>query len=143
MKILPFILFSVMTNATAQLMLKHGMTNLSATVATQDNIVLKLLLIIFQPWVFCGFVMFVVSTASHMFVLTKVDLSYAYPFLSLAYVAVAVLAWQFFGEELGAFKIAGIAFICFGTVLIAQSGSPIKGEQRATSISSAIEKTQS
>ena len=68
--------------------------------------------------------MFVISMASHMFVLSKVDLSFAYPFLSLAYVVVAVLAWWLFGEELGAFKIAGIAFICVGTVLIAQGGTP-------------------
>ncbi|MGB7432988.1 MAG: transporter [Ahrensia sp.] len=143
MKFLPFILFTVMTNAAAQLMLKQGMTNLSAAVTAQDNIILKLMMIVFQPWVFFGLVMFVVSMASHMFVLSKVDISFAFPFLSLAYVAVAVLAWQLFGEELGAFKIAGIAFICVGTVLIAQSGSPIKGEQRATSISSTMEKAQS
>lgn len=54
--------------------------------------------------------------------LSKVDLSFAYPFLSLAYVAVALFAWLLFKEELGAYKIAGIAFICIGTVLIAQSG---------------------
>lgn len=125
MKFLPFILFTVLTNAAAQLMLKQGMTNLSAAVVAQDNIILKILMIVFQPWVFFGLVTFVVSMASHMFVLSKVDLSFAFPFLSLAYVAVAVLAWQLFGEELGGFKIAGIAFICVGTVLIAQSGSPI------------------
>jgi len=67
---------------------------------------------------------FVISMASHLYVLSKVDLSFAYPFLSLAYVAVALFAWLLFKEELGAYKIAGIAFICIGTVLIAQSGKP-------------------
>lgn len=143
MKFLPFILFTVMTNAAAQLMLKQGMTNLSAAITAQDNIILKLLMIVFQPWVFFGLVMFVVSMASHMYVLSKVDISFAFPFLSLAYVAVAVLAWQLFGEELGAFKIAGIAFICVGTVLIAQSGSPVSGDQRANKSTVALEEAQS
>lgn len=125
MKYLAFILFTVLTNAAAQLMLKQGMMTLSPAVLAQPNLVLKSLLIVFQPWVFFGLATFVVSMASHMFVLSRVDLSFAYPFLSLAYVAVAVLAWQLFGEELGAYKIAGIAFICIGTVLIAQSGSPL------------------
>jgi hypothetical protein len=31
--------------------------------------------------------------ASHLYVLSKVELSFAYPFLSLAYVAVAVFAY--------------------------------------------------
>ena len=126
MKYIVFILFTVATNAAAQLMLKQGMTTLSPSVLGQENIILKLLMIVFSPWVFFGLATFVISMASHMFVLSKVDLSFAYPFLSLAYVLVAVLAWQLFGEELGAYKIVGIAFICIGTVLIAQSGSPIK-----------------
>ncbi|MEL6436555.1 MAG: transporter [Pseudomonadota bacterium] len=129
MKYLPFILFTVLTNAAAQLMLKQGMMTLAPSALAQTNLILKLLLIVFSPWVFFGLVMFVISMASHMFVLSKVDLSFAFPFLSLAYVAVAVLAWQLFGEELGAYKIAGIAFICIGTVLIAQSGSPLSGKQ--------------
>lgn len=125
MKFIPFILFTVATNAAAQLMLKQGMMTLAPSVLAQSNIVLKLLLIVFSPWVFFGLAMFVISMASHMYVLSKVDLSFAFPFLSLAYVVVAVLAWQLFGEDLGAYKIAGIAFICVGTVLIAQSGSPV------------------
>lgn len=124
MKYIIFILFTVATNAAAQLMLKQGMTTLSPNVLAQENIILKLLMVVFSPWVFFGLATFVISMASHMFVLSKVDLSFAYPFLSLAYVLVAVLAWQLFGEELGAYKIAGILFICIGTVLIAQSGSP-------------------
>ena len=60
--------------------------------------------------------------ASHLYVLSKVELSFAYPFLSLAYVAVAVFAYFIFREDLNAWRIAGIAFICVGTVLIAQSG---------------------
>ncbi|MDZ7823162.1 MAG: transporter [Ahrensia sp.] len=129
MKYIVFILFTVATNAAAQLMLKQGMTTLSPATLGQDNIILKLLMIVFSPWVFFGLATFVISMASHMFVLSKVDLSFAYPFLSLAYVLVAVLAWQLFGEELGAYKIAGIALICLGTVLIAQSGSPIKNSK--------------
>lgn len=138
MKYIVFILFTVATNAAAQLMLKQGMTTLSPSVLGQENIILKLLMIVFSPWVFFGLATFVISMASHMFVLSKVDLSFAYPFLSLAYVLVAVLAWQLFGEELGAYKIAGIAFICIGTVLIAQSGSPIKNlDANASTLKSA------
>ena len=46
--------------------------------------------------------------------LSKVELSFAYPFLSLAYVAVAVFAYFVFREDLNAWRIAGIAFIISG-----------------------------
>jgi drug/metabolite transporter (DMT)-like permease len=122
MKFLPFILFTVMTNAAAQLMLKQGMLALGPLSFEGVNPLVKLLQIVFSPWVFLGLCMFVISMASHLYVLSKVELSFAYPFLSLAYVAVAVFAYFLFREDLNAFRIAGIAFICVGTVLIAQSG---------------------
>lgn len=122
MNYIPFILFTVLTNAAAQLLLKQGMLSLGPLENVGHNILFKLLLIVFNPWVFAGLTTFVISMASHLYVLSKVELSFAYPFLSLAYVAVALFAYFLFKEDLNAWRIAGIAFICVGTVLIAQSG---------------------
>lgn len=122
-KYIPFILFTVLTNAAAQIMLKQGMMSLGPLSFAADTMIQRIFQIIFNPWVFIGLTTFVISMASHLFVLSKVDLSFAYPFLSLAYVVVAVVAWLVFKEDLGAAKIAGIALICVGTILIAQSGS--------------------
>ena len=123
MKYLPFILFTVFTNAAAQIMLKQGMSTMGALGDTSDTIVFRILHVVFNPWVFVGLSTFVISMASHLFVLSKVELSFAYPFLSLAYVAVAVFAYFVFREDLNALRIAGIALICVGTALIAQSDS--------------------
>ncbi len=125
---IPFILFTVFTNAAAQMMLKYGMMQLAPISFAGVNPILKLLQIVFSPFVFLGLLTFVVSMASHLFVLSKVELSYAYPFLSLAYVAVAVAAWMLFGEELNASRIGGIALICVGTFFIAKGGTTISGE---------------
>lgn len=132
MKYIPFILFTVMTNAAVQLLLKQGMLSLGPISFSADTMIQRIFQIVFNPWVFFGLATFVISMASHLYVLSKVDLSFAYPFLSLAYVAVAVLAWLLFKEELGAMKIAGIAFICVGTVLIAQSGHREVPDQTAS-----------
>ena len=127
MSYLPFILFTVFTNAAAQMMLKQGMTTLGEVAPegqmTLLGMITMLLKIVFHPWVFAGLCTFVISMASHLYVLSKVELSFAYPFLSLAYVAVAVAAWWLFSEDLNPWRIAGIGFICLGTVLIAQGGS--------------------
>ncbi|SMH47052.1 transporter [Mesorhizobium australicum] len=123
MKYIGFILFTVMTNAAAQLMLKQGMMSLGDISFAGTNPVIKILQIVFSPWVFFGLCTFVISMASHLYVLSKVELSFAYPFLSLAYVAVAVFAYFVFREDLNGFRIAGIAAICVGTILIAQGGS--------------------
>lgn len=137
MKYLPFILCTVMTNAAAQLMLKQGMMLLGPASFEGVHPLLKLIQIVFSPWVFFGLCVFAISMASHLYVLSKVELSFAFPFLSLAYVAVAVFAYFVFREDLNAYRIAGIAFICVGTVLIAQSGRGHAGEVMSVSNSPA------
>ena len=57
---------------------------------------------------FAGLATFVISMASHLFVLSRVDVSYAYPFLSIAYVLVAVYAHMFLGENVNLVHAAGI-----------------------------------
>jgi multidrug transporter EmrE-like cation transporter len=118
---LALILFTVTTNAAAQLLLKRGMTTLGELQLAGDRIIGTIFSVVFNPFVFAGLATFVISMASHLIVLSRVQLSYAYPFLSLAYVIVAVASWHFFAEDLGVWRIAGIALICLGTVFIAQS----------------------
>jgi drug/metabolite transporter (DMT)-like permease len=134
-KYIPFILFTVLTNAAAQVLLKQGMLSLGPISFSAETAIARIFQIVFNPWVFAGLSMFVISMASHLFVLSKVDLSFAYPFLSLAYVIVAVIAWLIFKEDLGAYKMAGIAFICVGTILIAQGGGHTVDEKQTSSLS--------
>lgn len=117
-----FIFFTVFANAGAQLMLKHGMTSLAPISFAGTNPLMKVLEITFNPWVFAGLFAYVISMASHMYVLSKVEVSFVYPFLSLTTVVIAVIAYLVFRENLDAYRIAGIALICLGTVLVFQSG---------------------
>ena len=118
-KYLPFILFTVITNAAAQILLKQGMNTVGSLTLAGESTVALVTRVVFNPFVFLGLGTFVVSTASHMFVLSRVDVSFAYPFLSLAYVLVAVWAVMFLNETLSGTQIAGIGAILVGTVLIA------------------------
>ncbi|MFY8038255.1 MAG: transporter [Bosea sp. (in: a-proteobacteria)] len=118
---LPLILFTVLTNAAAQIMLKKGMNSVGALDIGSDGLISTVFRVVFSPFVFLGLTTFVISMASHLIVLSKVQLSYAYPFLSLAYVVVAAYSYFFFAEDVGLARLAGIGLIVAGTVLIAQS----------------------
>ena len=120
-KFIPLILFTVFTNAAAQIMLKKGMMGLGPSPFDTAAPILSVFRIVFSPWVFLGLTTFVISMASHLFVLSKVELSYVYPFLSLAYVIVAVYAYFFFQENVSTLRVAGLSLICLGTLLISRS----------------------
>lgn len=111
---IPLILFSVLLNALAQLFLKKGMISVGELAFSVDFI----MRCAFNPFILGGFGFYAISIISWLIVLSKVQVSIAYPFLSFGFVFSAIVAYFAFGEDLGAFKILGIAFICIGLVFL-------------------------
>ena len=73
------------------------------------------------PWVLAGFLCFGISAILWLAVVSRVPLSYAYPMVALSYVLIFGASYVWFGEALGALRVAGAALICFGVVLVARS----------------------
>jgi multidrug transporter EmrE-like cation transporter len=115
------ILVGVLLNAAAQLMLKAG-TRVLGVISVGARPPLELALAVAtQPHILGGLACYVVSVAIWIVALSRVDVSIAYPMLSIGYVVNAVLAWQLFGEPLTTQRIAGIAVILLGVWLLARS----------------------
>ena len=111
----------MLTNAAAQILLKQGVSTLGRFELAPAALLQVLPRFALNHFIVLGLLTFVVSMASHMVVLSRVDLSFAYPFLSLAYVVVTAYAHFVFKEDVSLVRLAGIALICLGTVLIARS----------------------
>ena len=118
---IPLILFTVLTNAAAQIMLKTGMLSIGTFSLEPGDIAVAAQKTMVNPMVILGMFTFVVSMASHLLVLSRVDLSFAYPFLSLAYVVAALYAYFIFRENIDGVRMLGIGLICAGTFFIARS----------------------
>ncbi len=54
-------------------------------------------------------------------VLSKLDLSLAYPMVSMSYVLVVFLSWLILKEPVNVMRIAGLVVICGGVLLISRS----------------------
>lgn len=52
--------------------------------------------------------------------MSRYEVSYAYPFMSLNYILVLALSIAVFGESMSVGKIVGTALIVMGTVVIAR-----------------------
>ena len=118
---IPLILFTVLTNFSSQIMLKHGMTSMNKLELSPSTLLPTIFSVVFNPWVFAGLLMMVISMGSHLFVLSRVEISFAYPFLGLSFVLIT--AWGFFmlGEDVNLWRVMGVLFICVGVVLVARS----------------------
>jgi multidrug transporter EmrE-like cation transporter len=78
----------------------------------------KLLL---NPWILSGFVSAFVAALAWMAAMTKFELSYAYPFVSITFVLVVLSGAIFFNEPLSWPKIAGMVLIV-GGILVGSQG---------------------
>lgn len=118
---LALILTGVLLNAAAQLLLKAGANAVGSFAFTPSNILNAGVELARQWPIIGGLACYVVSVVVWVLGLTRVDVSVAYPLLSLGYVVNAIAAWYLFGESLGAQRMIGIGVIIVGVVLVARS----------------------
>ena len=115
------IVSGVLLNAFAQLLLKIGVTPLGPLSVAMDNALPTALRVLSQWPVLGGLVCYVVSVGVWIVALSRVDVSVAYPMLSLGYVVNAIAAWWLLGEPVGAMRSAGVLLILGGVWLVARS----------------------
>lgn len=115
------ILAGVALNATAQLLLKAGTNAVGHFDFTLSNIIPIGWRIATQLPIIGGLACYVLSVVVWIVGLSRVDVSIAYPMLSLGYVVNAFAAWYLFGEVLSAQRLVGIGVILVGVVLVARS----------------------
>ena len=121
MQLIPLILSSVFLNALAQIFIRQGMLKLGSVSFNMEQIWNMALSVFTNMYLLSGMFSYGISIILWMIVLSKVNVSLAYPFLSVGYVVTAVLAYLIFKEPLTVQKIFGIAIICLGVVILTYS----------------------
>lgn len=95
--------------AAAQILLKMGANQLASSNP------LKMLL---NPWVFCGYALYGISTGLLILALRKGQLSVLYPVIALTYVWVTILSMAIFKESLNTYKAIGLSVVVAGVAVL-------------------------
>ena len=119
---LPLIVLGVMLNAVAQLALKQGMRKIGYFDFRFESFGPVLMAVIASPYVLTGLACYLFSVAVWLLVLSRVEVSFAYPLLSIGYIVTAFAALLFWNESISATRWAGIMVICLGVWLITRTG---------------------
>ncbi len=113
---LAVLLMAIMLGAAGQICLKFGLGKLGSQ--TPFVVVTAM----FRNWhVLAGFVAYGVSSLMYLFVLSRLDVSYAYPFVAINYVFVTFLAWLILKESVPTLRLVGLAIICTGVLVLSAS----------------------
>jgi multidrug transporter EmrE-like cation transporter len=106
------LLLSVVLNAAGQVLFKAARLN-------HPDASLVSLFLYLETW--GGFIFYGLSAVCWLWVLSRAQLSYAYPVLSLSFPIVVALSAVLFGETISLLKWAGVAVIVLGVSLLART----------------------
>lgn len=115
------IMLGVLLNAGAQLLLKAGTKKFGVISFNTDNVLPLGWQIVTELHIFSGLVCYVISVFVWIMALSRVEVSIAYPMLSIGYVVNAIAAWYLFGEAITISRLVGIGIIIIGVYIVARS----------------------
>jgi drug/metabolite transporter (DMT)-like permease len=116
-----YILVSVLTGAIGQVLLKKGMMTMGPVTLTLNQLPTTLWRMATNPYVVIGLLIYVGGTVFWLSALSRVDLSFAYPFASLSYVVMLAASWLLFHENVTPIRLLGTVIVGLGVFLISRS----------------------
>ena len=116
-----FILTGIFLNAIAQLLLKKGTNAIGAIHLTAENWFSIGVQLATQLPIIGGLTCYVVSVGVWIIGLSRVDVTIAYPLLSIGYIVNAIGAWYFLGEIMSLQRMLAIGVIIIGVALLVKS----------------------
>jgi multidrug transporter EmrE-like cation transporter len=115
------VLTGVLLNAVAQLLLKAGTNAVGRFEFSAANVLPVGVKLAFEPYILGGIACYVVSVVVWILALSRVEVSIAYPMLSIGYIVNALAAWYLLGEAVTPMRLVGIGIIIVGVFVVARS----------------------
>lgn len=110
---------AILLTVTGEVMLKIGINTIGDAFSFTPASFIRTFL---QWQVLLGFALIFGGSLFWLYVISRFDLSYAYPLLAFNYVAIMLPAWLLLGEKITFNKIIGSLIIVVGVVVVTWRG---------------------
>jgi drug/metabolite transporter (DMT)-like permease len=120
LKNLLLIILTVIINTTGQFVIKTGVNRIGKFSIMEDffNFIVKA----FTSWIIIGgFGLYFLSAVLWIVILSRAELSWAFPILSLSYVITVLISPVLLNETFSIQRIVGTLVICLGVFLVSRT----------------------
>lgn len=115
------IFISVLLNTSAQILLKISVNTVGEITFDTKSWITIMPQLLSQWSIWAGLTCYAISLVVWIIGLSRIEVSLAYPMLSLGYIINAFAAWYLLGESLPIQRLAAISLILLGVYLLAHS----------------------
>jgi drug/metabolite transporter (DMT)-like permease len=119
-KAIASIIVAVCFSVAGQLWVKKGI-NLMQGLDFDKSLIGAYARILLSPYVMVGTLTYCISIFFWLYALTKVELSYAAPFLALTYIFIVLASWMFLGESVSLMRWVGVIVVSVGVLIVSLS----------------------
>ncbi len=121
LKTVILLLVAIATSTTGELLLKHGINMVGALHLNPELFIPSPAKAFTNPFVLAGFALIFGGSIFWLAAISRVDLSWAYPMLSLGYIIVVAEPWILLNEPVTPLRFIGVLVICLGVFLLSRS----------------------
>ncbi len=115
-----YVLCTILLTVYGQLIIKWQVLEAGSFPENAVEKIWFLFQLLLNPWIISAFLAALLASLTWMAAMTKLQLSHAYPFMSLAFILVMVFSAWLFNEPLTTPKLLGVALVILGLVVGAQ-----------------------
>lgn len=115
-----YILCTILLTVYGQLVIKWQVLKAGAFPGNGWKKVWFLLHLLINPWVMSAFLAALLASVTWMAAMTKLQLSHAYPFMSLAFILVILFSGLLFNEPITTPKMVGVVLVMLGLAIGSQ-----------------------
>lgn len=114
---------SILLSTLAQVCMKASMVLIAQSMHQGNDLLTSLFDLTVLAWLIVGLGSYALSMAFWLFAIARLELSVAYPMLSVSYVLVYVVAanWSLLNENVSWVRTLGILLVILGVILIVRS----------------------
>ncbi len=119
-KNLMLIILTVMINTTGQFVIKTGVNRIGK-ISINENLIGTILKALMSWIIIGGFGLYFLSAVLWIIILSRAELSWAFPILSLSYVITVLISPLLLHETFSIQRLLGTLVICMGVFLVSRT----------------------
>jgi multidrug transporter EmrE-like cation transporter len=115
-----YILFTILFTVYSQLIMRWQVVRAGEIPPDFSGKVQFVASLLLNPWIMTGIVATFLAGVSWMLAMTRFEVSYAFPFVSINYILVLIASIYLFNESLTITKLTGTLIVALGIIIIAR-----------------------